>query len=352
MANTPASSPFKGSYFLGDGRFEVRSLETAPLGPTEARIRNMASGICGTDVHIYHGEEGSAAVKPPVILGHEYAGEVVEIGADVTTVAVGDHVTVDPNIYCGMCDACRNGKKQHCEHLVAVGVNFDGGFAQYSAVPQQQCYKLASHVPFEVGAMAEPLACCLHGIDLVRILPGESVLVVGGGAIGLMMVQLVRLSGAAAVLLSEPIAARRAIGLEVGADAAIDPLHESLHEAIAQHTGFPGVDVVIECVGKTIATQQAVEAARPGARVLLFSVPAAGAAYSLPLFDVFKKELKICGSFINPDTHQRAVNLLNRSRLRMAPLITHRYPLAQVEQAILEQMGNESIKVIVLPQAE
>lgn len=350
MTDPSANAPFKGNYFLGAGRFEVRNRETAPLRPTEVRIRNMAAGVCGTDVHIYHGEEGSAAVTPPVILGHEYAGEVVETGAEVTAVAVGDHVTVDPNIYCGMCDACRNGKKQHCANLVAVGVNLDGGFAQYSVVPQQQCYKLAPHVPFEVGAMAEPLACCLHGIDLVRILPGEHVLVVGGGAIGLMMVQLARLSGAATVLLSEPIAARRAIGLEVGADAVIDPLHESLHEALARHTGFSGADVVIECVGKTIATQQAIEAARPGARVLLFSVPAAGATYALPLFEVFKKELKISGSFINPDTHQRAVTLLNHGRLRIEPLITHRFPLPQVEQAVLEQMGNTSIKVIVLPQ--
>ncbi len=345
-----AESGYRANLFLGNHCFGLTDKEFPPLGPQDVRIKNMAAGVCGTAVHIYHGEEGSAAVTPPVALGHEYAGEVVALGRAVTQLALGDHVTVDPNMYCGLCDACREGRKQHCAHLVAVGVNMDGGFAQYSTVPQAQCYRLAPHVPFEVGAMAEPIACCLHGIDLVHIRPGEHVLVVGGGAIGMIMVQLAKLSGAATVLLSEPIASRRELALTIGADAVVDPLRASVTGALQALHGQDGADVVIECVGKTAATQQAVDAARPGARVLLFSVPGAGATYPLPLFDVFKKELKISGSFINPDTHQRAVNLLNHGRLQIAPLITHRLPLARVEEAIRTQMGDSSIKVMVMPQ--
>jgi len=326
-------------YFLGEGRFELRSSELKPLLADEVRIRNMAAGICGTDVHIFQGGEGSAPVKPPIVLGHEYAGEVVEIGSNVSTLGIGDHVTVDPNIYCGLCGPCRSGRKHNCENLIGIGINFDGGFAQYSTVPERQCYFLKPDLPYEVGAMAEPIACCLHGIDLIHIRPGETVLIIGGGAIGLIMVQLARLSGAAVVTLSEPIAMRRAMGLQVGADNAVDPL------SIVDR-----VDVVIECAGCLEATEQAVVSAKAGGRVLLFSVPELHAKYPLPLFDVFKKELTIVGSFINPDTHQRAVNLLNQGRLQIQPIVTHRFPLRQVQDAVLAQMGNESIKVVVMPQ--
>ena len=150
----------KGNFFLGGGNFEVRDMQLGHPGAGQVLIRNMAAGICGTDVHIMRGEKGSADVTPPVVLGHEYAGEVVEVGEGVTTCRPGDHVTVDPNIYCGRCRFCRNGQKQFCENLVAVGVNFDGGFAQYSLVPQTQVFPLGPDVSWEAGAMAEPLACC------------------------------------------------------------------------------------------------------------------------------------------------------------------------------------------------
>lgn len=281
----------EGSFFLGNREFEVRDMEKRPLAADEVRIRVMACGVCGTDVHIYHGEAGSAEVTPPVVLGHEYAGIVEEVGADVKGLAPGDHVAVDPNIYCGACTPCRDGKKQFCEHLQALGVTRDGGFAQYSAAPAAQCFKLAPELPFEAGAMAEPLACCLHGIDAAGIRPGSTVCVIGGGAIGLLMVQLARLSGAAKVILSEPVELRRSAGLSVGADLAVDPLREDLSARVREAAGKSGADVVIECVGNTAATRSAFEAAGFGATVLLFSVPAPTATVPLPLFDVYKKSL-------------------------------------------------------------
>ena len=336
----------KGAFFLGNREFEVRDMEKRPLAADEVRIRVMACGVCGTDVHIYHGEAGSAEVTPPVVLGHEYAGIVEEVGADVKGLAPGDHVAVDPNIYCGACTPCRDGKKQFCEHLQALGVTRDGGFAQYSAAPAAQCFKLAPELPFEAGAMAEPLACCLHGIDAAGIRPGSTVCVIGGG---LLMVQLARLSGAAKVILSEPVELRRSAGLSVGADLAVDPLREDLSARVREAAGKSGADVVIECVGNTAATRSAFEAAGFGATVLLFSVPAPTATVPLPLFDVYKKELAIRGSFINPDTHLRAVELLSAGRINVEPLITHTFGIGEMEQAIKMQMGGESIKVMVLP---
>ena len=339
----------KGTFFLGNRKFEVREMSFGCPGPHEVFVRNMAAGICGTDVHIYFGEKGATDVNPPVVLGHEYSGIVEAVGDGVTAVKVGDCVTIDPNVYCGKCYHCRKGNKQFCDHMTAVGVNMDGGFAHYSMVPEAQVFKMNPAVGFEAMAMAEPLACCVHGIEQVDIRSGDYVAVVGGGAIGLLMVQLAKLRGAGTVILSEPVAARREVGLQVGADYAIDPLASDPLEQVRNLTGRQGVDVVIECVGKVFATQQSFDLADRGGRILLFSVPSPDAKFDMPLIDVFKKELKIYGSFVNPDSHQQAVDLINAGRIQTAPLITHRYPIEQLEEAIHMQMSAESIKVQIIP---
>ena len=336
----------KASRFLGNKTFAVADLPTPHAGPGELVLRNQVCGVCGTDVHIYHGEPGSADVNPPVVLGHEYSGEVVEVGEGVTGFAVGNHVTVDPNIYCGHCAYCQNGKKQLCPSMEAIGVTRDGGFAQYSRIPASQAFKLEPTVPWEAAAMAEPLACCLHGIDLAGIQVGDKVCVVGGGAIGLLMVQLAKLSGASQIVLSEPNEKRRQVGLQLGANAALDPTRPDAQEAFAQVLGG-GANVVIECVGNVPAVKSAFQFAGKGATVLLFSVPKVDATFDLPLFDVYKKELTIKGSFVNPDTHARAVALINSGKVDFGPIITHRFPLDQLPEAIAMQMSDASIKVVV-----
>lgn len=338
----------KASYFLGKGSFEVRQAPELHPGPGEVVIKNMVCGVCGTDVHIFHGEPGSADVNPPVVLGHEYSGEVVEVGEGVTALKPGDHVTVDPNIYCGECVYCRNGKKQLCETMQAVGVTRDGGFGEYSLVPAAQAFKLGDSVPYEAGAMAEPVACCLHGIDLAGIKAGDRVCIVGGGAIGLIMLQLAKLSGASSLVLSEPNEKRRQVALSLGADAAIDPTAPDAGSAYEAALG-DGADVVIECVGNNAAVKSAFQLAKKGATIVLFSVPKVDATFDLPLFDVYKKELTIKGSFVNPDTHERAVRLINSGKLDFTSIITHRFNLDQLPEAIAMQMSSESIKVVVCP---
>lgn len=343
----------KGMYFMGasnDSKFEMRDMSFDLLGEQEILVEVHSCGICGTDVHIYHGEEGSAKVTPPVVLGHEFAGIVTDIGDSVSGISIGDHVTIDPNMYRGKCMPCRMGRKQNCENLKALGVNCNGGFAQYAVCPAKQCFVLDKSLDYDVAAMTEPLACVVHGIDNAHIVPGQTVTVIGGGTIGLLMVEMARISGASTVILSEPVKARRNIGLEVGADAVIDPINECVSDRIKEITGRDGTDIVIECVGKPFATEQAFHTAGFGATILLFSVPQVGAMAPLPLFDVYKKELRIVGSMINPDTHQRAVNLLNSGRIEVKKLITHHYDLEHLEDAIKMQMSNESIKVVVHPQ--
>lgn len=332
----------KASYFLGNQTFEVREMDIPHAGPGEVIIKNMVCGVCGTDVHIYYGEPGSADVNPPVVLGHEYSGEVVEVGEGVAALRPGDHVTVDPNIYCGECVYCRNGKKQLCPSMQAVGVTRDGGFAQYSRVPAAQAFKLADSVPFEAGAMAEPLACCLHGIDLAGIRPGQTVCVIGGGAIGLIMLQLAKLSGAAKLILSEPNQKRREAAMQLGADLTVDPT-----DGAARKSMECTADVVIECVGNNPAVQSAFDFAQKGATIVLFSVPKVDAEFPVKLFDIYKKELTVKGSFVNPDTHARAVELINAGKVDFGPIITHRFGIEEMAEAIAAQQGSESIKVIV-----
>lgn len=332
----------RASYFVGREQFELREKPMPTAGPGQVVIQNAFCGVCGTDVHIFHGEPGSADVTPPVVLGHEYSGVVVECGEGVKSLKKGDHVTVDPNIYCGKCEHCRNGKKQLCEHMEAIGVTMDGGFEEFSVVPEGQAFLLSPELPLEFGAMAEPVACCLHGIDLAGIKPGNTVCVVGGGAIGLIMVQLAKLSGAAKIMLSEPNAARRGVAQKLGAQRTIDPRNG---EEAAQAEN--SADVVIECVGNLPAVESAFRFAKKGATIVLFSVPKPDAKFQLPLFDVYKKELTIKGSFVNPDTHQRAVALLNSGKLDFSDIITHRFGLGQLADAIAMQMNSASIKVIV-----
>lgn len=337
------------AYFIGNGAFETREESIPAIGPSDVLVKVAACGICGTDVHIWHGDKGSAEVTPPVVLGHELAGIVEAVGDKVSNQKVGEHVTVDPNRYCGKCRYCRTGKKQLCENLYAVGVNRNGGFAEYCSVPEDQCYRLNDEIPLRYGAMAEPLACCLHGIDRVGIRTGDTVLIVGGGAIGLMMLQLAHLRGASKVIVSEPVAMRREIALRLGADGVIDPIHEPVAARVEELLGHPGADIIIECVGNTQAVKQAFEAAGRGTTVLLFSVPKPDTFHPLDLMDVYRKELTVMGSMINPDTHARATALINIGRLRFDEIITHTFPVDKLAEGIRMQMSDESIKVIIEP---
>lgn len=339
----------KAAVYLGKEMIEPQEIDIPEIKDDEVLVKVMASGICGTDVHIYYGHEGATEPNVPVVLGHEFSGEVVKCGSKVNRIKVGDKVTVDPNMYCGNCEYCMNGKKHFCPDMSAIGVNQNGGFEDYCAVPEKQAIVVDADVDYEEAAMGEPVACCLHGIDLIQIAPGDTVCVIGGGAIGQIMAQLARISGASKVVVSEPVAMRRELAISLGADAAIDPLAGDVKEQLKEVIGKDAADVVIECVGKPVAVSQAVYVADKGGKVLIFSVPNPDDKYELPLIDVFKKELTIKGSFVNPDTQNRAAKLISSGLLKLKPLITHRYPVEQLDQAIKKQMESDSVKVMVIP---
>ena len=224
----------KSAVFYGKHDLRVEESAKPAVGKRDVLINVKACGVCGTDVHIYEGDKGAADVTPPTILGHEFAGVVEAVGSDVAGFKPGDRVCIDPNHPCGCCEPCRDGINHYCEHMTGYGTTVNGGFAEYCSVDMQQVYKLGDHTSFEQGAMTEPVACCLHGIDMCNIKPGSTVVVIGGGMIGLLMMQLAKNAGATKVVLLEPVEGKREVALKLGADLAIDSIHEDVPARLKQ----------------------------------------------------------------------------------------------------------------------
>lgn len=310
----------KSAVWYGKHDLRVEQRPVPEPGPGEVLIQVKACGVCGTDVHIYEGGKGAAAVTPPTILGHEFSGVVVKAGAAVRSCQPGDRVCIDPNCYCGTCAACRSGLAHFCTQMAGYGTTVDGGFAEYCAVDARQVYRLGAHTSFAQGAMAEPAACCLHGIDLCGIRPGHQVVVIGGGMIGLLMVQLARLAGAARVALVEPVAAKRETGRKLGVDVCIDPQQQDPAAALRQG-GLTWVNTVIECVGRPETIAQAIDLAGSKAVVMMFGLTKPDETVPLKPFTVFEKELELKASYINPYTQARALELIDTGRLDVTSMV-------------------------------
>lgn len=334
----------KAVVFVEPNRLVIEDRPIPEIGECDALVKVRACGICGTDLHIFAGEH---IVKFPVVPGHEFSGEIVAVGSRVVNVQVGDRVTVDPNIVCCTCEYCARGEIHLCENLSAVGVNYDGGFAEYCRVPAAQAYRIPDSVPLEEAAFAEPLACCIHGLDRAKIVPGSHVAVLGAGSIGLLMVQLARAAGAR-VLVSEPDERKRHLAAELGAGVQIDPSSCDVRQEIMEITTV-GADVVIECAGRVETAELAPKLARRGGTVLQFGVVSPHEMVQLSPYDVFYRELTIIGSFVNPFTHARAVRMLASKQVRVMPLVTHCFGLDDAAEALKTASGRDAIKVQIVP---
>lgn len=310
----------KSAVFYGKHDLRVENSPMPKVGPEDILIQVKACGICGTDVHIYEGDKGAAEVTPPTILGHEFSGVIAEVGSNVTKYKVGDRVCIDPNCYCGKCDFCRNGIAHYCTDMIGYGTTVNGGFAEYCSVNQRQVYKLGDNTTFEQGAMTEPVACCLHGMDMCNIHPGSNVVVIGGGMIGLLMLQLSKLAGAARVALLEPVESKRVVAKKLGADILIDPINENVEEELNK-AGMTWVNTVIECVGKTATIQQAIDIVGNKGTVMMFGLTKPDDTIAVKPFQIFQKEIELKSSFINPYTQKRALDLIDSGRLDVSSMV-------------------------------
>lgn len=310
----------KSAVFYGKHDLRVENSPMPKVGLEDILIQVKACGICGTDVHIYEGDKGAAEVTPPTILGHEFSGVIAEVGSNVTKYKVGDRVCIDPNCYCGKCDFCRNGIAHYCTDMIGYGTTVNGGFAEYCSVNQRQVYKLGDNTTFEQGAMTEPVACCLHGMDMCNIHPGSNVVVIGGGMIGLLMLQLSKLAGAARVALLEPVESKRVVAKKLGADVLIDPINENVEEELKK-AGMTWVNTVIECVGKTATIQQAIDIVGNKGTVMMFGLTKPDDTIAVKPFQIFQKEIELKSSFINPYTQKRALDLIDSGRLDVSSMV-------------------------------
>ena len=339
----------KSAVFYGKHDMRVEESPMPKVGEEDVLIQVKACGICGTDVHIYEGDKGAAEVTPPTILGHEFSGVVAEVGSAVTNVKVGDRVCIDPNCYCGTCDFCRNGIAHYCTDMIGYGTTVNGGFAEYCSVNQRQVYKLGDHTTFEQGAMTEPVACCLHGMDMCNIHPGSSVVIIGGGMIGLLMFQLARLAGAARTALLEPVASKRDVAKKLGADICIDPIHEDVKAALAA-AGMTWVNTVIECVGRTSTIEQAIDIVGNKGTVMMFGLTKPDDTISLKPFEVFQKEIELKASYINPYTQKRALELIDSGRLDVSSMVYAVESLDNLSEILAKPELRANGKYIISPE--
>jgi len=305
-------------------------------GPGEVLIRVAACGICGTDVHIFRGEYMG---EYPLVPGHEFSGEVVAVGEGVSRFRVGDRVAVEPNIACGNCEACLNNRQNFCENWQAIGVTLPGGMAEYVVAPEPAVFDIGS-LSFAEGAFMEPLSCVIHGVERAGIRLGDRVAILGAGPIGLLMVQVVRLRGAATITVLERQAARRELAVRLGAMHAVATFEELTPDAY---------DVVIDATGVPGVMSHTLSLVRKGGSVLLFGVPPRGARLVLDAFTVFEKGVRVSSSYTSLRNSYQAVRLLSSGRVRVDALISHRLPLAGFEKGVhLIETGAEDVKKVIL----
>ncbi|MBX3002290.1 MAG: alcohol dehydrogenase catalytic domain-containing protein [Caldilineaceae bacterium] len=335
--------------------------EPGAPGPGEVIIRVGACGICGTDLEEYR--DGPLFIpvdepnpltgrKAPLILGHEFAGEVVDVGRGVVDFKLGDRIAPDVLIYCGECYWCRRHQVNLCEKLAALGLMGDGGLAEYCRMSTAMCIALPNGLGYDHAALAEPLSVSVRAIRKGEIQPGARVAIFGGGTIGQLALQSARVAGAGEVFMVEPLASRRQLAMDFGASTAIDPTREDVVETLRRLTRGVGPDLVVEASGNANAVASAIAAARKGGRIVLVGLPVKPT--SLNFFEVVAAEKEIVGSLshVYDEDYATAIRWLGDGRVVVDPLISVRLPLDRLlEDGLhrLEARTHETLKVIVVP---
>ena len=331
----------RAAYIIGKETIEVRETDTLSPGPGEVLVRVRSCGVCGTDLHYYHGAFPFAPNVPP---GHEYAGEITELGEGVNGFEAGQRVVVEPLRSCRECVSCRTGNYHLCSKRVLLGAMAPGAFAEYVTVPAYGLYPLTDGLDFEIGALAEPLAVAVHGLHIARLSIGERVLVMGSGAIGLLTVLAARAAGAGEVVTTYRHEHQGRAAEAAGAARVVKA------DEVAGEKGF---DVVIETIGGNAPTLgQALSAVRSGGRISVLGVFTQTA--EINALALMLKEVSMVGgiTYCRPGRHSDfdvALGILQSDPERARALITHRFPLEKAADAFATaaDKGTKSVKVQV-----
>lgn len=350
-------STMRAAVFLAPNEMELRDIHRPEPGPGEVVVKVGSCAVCGTDLRIFAGGK-TRGVFPPRVLGHEIAGEVVSLGkgaAEFTPVKPGDHVATVPGMPCLACRFCNTGHENLCKRRSALGYSYDGGFAEYMVVPARgvqigAIVPVPKHLSDAEASLAEPLACVVNGQRKSKVQLGDVVLIIGAGPIGLMHLALARIAGARKVLVSEPNAARRLLAGELGATRTIDPTAEKLAEAVLNETNGDGADVVCAAIGVPQIVNELLAVARPGGRVNLFAGYSGTGHTTIEANLIHYGELIVTGtSGCTREDFRHAMYLLESGQLNIKPLITHRFPLDQIEQAFSTTRTGAGLRVVVEP---
>ncbi len=327
----------KAGYYVGDYTYEVREISDREPIEDEVKIRVAWCGLCGTDVHKFQGKNGASVVIPPIILGHECSGIVESVGPTCEYFQPGDRVACDPSYGCGKCEWCQQGYPNFCltRHGVAKG------FAEYVYPPEQNVYHIKDSLDLKTAAFTEPLSCAIHGMDLIQIESGKTVVMYGMGAIGSLMLQLIYLAGAGRIIVVEREAEKRELALELGADLAVS---DQEIEAIGQ---AENIDYVVECIGLKSTMEQAIKIAGKNSKVLLFGLGDPDQPVSFNQFEAYTKELSIYTSYLNPHTSARAVKLLESGRLDTEKIISAELNLEEIGTELQNLNYSKKGKVMV-----
>lgn len=331
------------------GDFGIREVPDPDPGPGDVLIRVESAGVCGTDLHLHAGEFGPSY---PLTPGHEVTGEITAAGGAVTTLRPGQRVVVDNTMPCGWCVECRRARPAFCRNNIAQGVNAPGGFAEYLVAAAAKCFAV-DDIPADVAVFAEPAACVLHGLDVLALAPGSDVLLFGAGPTGLLLAQLLAVSGARRLTVAAPTAAKLKLAAARGADVTVQldracpgAASGRLHELAPD-----GFDVVIDATGSVDVLSQAIPLTRTGGTVLVYGVTPEAAVWGIPPYEVFRRELTIKGSFAQQYSFDRSVAALRDGTLDTSGMITHRFRLGDYGDALAAVADSRSVKVVIEPWA-
>ena len=315
-------------------------------------IRVKAATVCGTDIRILRGKK-TAGIRYPSILGHEFAGEVVENGGH-SQFKKGQAVCVCPQFACGHCERCIQGTENLCRNLTSMGYEIDGAFAEFVRIPSRgvatgNVFFVPEGLTFEQAALAEPLACVMNGQERVGVKLGDVVAVLGAGPIGILHIKLARRAGARRIVVSEPNPLRREAAVKAGADLAVDPTTENLFKRVLEASDGLGADVVIVAIGVPALANDAIRLARQRGRISLFAGFSMGVHAELDVNAIHYNELTVTGSFgLSRLQFERSLNMIASGHLEVDSLLTHRFGLRDIQKALETAEHGSAIKVAIV----
>ncbi len=312
-------------------------------GPHDVQVRVRACGICGTDQHIF---QGDFFPTYPLIGGHEMAGDVSAVGSEVTTVAPGMRVAVDPSLFCGHCFFCQRQQGNHCLNWNAIGVTRDGGFSEYLIAPEANVYPIGD-MPYEEAAFIEPISCVVYGLQRLKIPIGSNALIYGMGPIGLLMMQLVRHDGTTGVVAVDLKEEKLELARKLGADETV-VAGPHADDWLREISPF-GFDVVIDCTGVPSVIEHTPTHARDEGKVLYFGVAPTDATIRVSPYQVYKKDLQILGTFALRYTFHQAIGLMRGGAVDVRPLLSERLPIERFPEALRLAGSGEALKVQIQP---